>query len=433
MPPYDTNRLLERTRAMLAQTAAQGSTPFAGSSYDTGSLESMATPPPQQPPNPAIGGSSVNTEPSNQSQQLGLALMEMLNKAKGLGTGGFQQQKFNAQDEQNRRFAFTAPGLIGASPSVQSSARNAEAGAVQPTITGAEQGAKTFQEQLGTFKEGIRDYQQVLRDEESRQDRERDDARTLVNQALTTFGSKGFDVLDPKYLKLAGYDQKTISLAKDTLKERELAEKQKDPDLQFVPGTEHQPGGYFNKRTGEFISIGGGAGTNGKPSYSAEQARRTLAGIATVTKKLNEGTLVLGRDAAFQEQLNPVLQSDNYRNTVALVQQIKSSISLGELAAMREASKTGGALGNVSDAEGRRLESAIGNLDLNQTPEQFKLTLQEITNSINNWNAAVRQQGGVSGAGESTDGTVRMSGPQGSFDVPADQVTTFEQNGYQRI
>lgn len=49
--PYDTNRLLERTRAMLAQTAAEGSKPFAGSSYDTGSLQSIQT---NKAPQPTI-------------------------------------------------------------------------------------------------------------------------------------------------------------------------------------------------------------------------------------------------------------------------------------------------------------------------------------------------------------------------------------------
>jgi hypothetical protein len=34
--PYDTNALIAQSKAMLAQTAAQGTQSFAGSSYDTG-------------------------------------------------------------------------------------------------------------------------------------------------------------------------------------------------------------------------------------------------------------------------------------------------------------------------------------------------------------------------------------------------------------
>jgi cell division protein FtsI/penicillin-binding protein 2 len=66
---------------------------------------------------------------------------------------------------------------------------------------------------------------------------------------------------------------------------------------------------------------------------------------------------------------------------------LKSNIAQQELTAMREASKTGGALGNVSDKEGERLASSLGALDVTQSPEAFKKQLQIVKDNIYRWNA----------------------------------------------
>lgn len=65
-------------------------------------------------------------------------------------------------------------------------------------------------------------------------------------------------------------------------------------------------------------------------------------------------------------------------DTDAMIETLKSQVAFGVLQAMREASKTGGALGNVSDAEGRRLESNIAALASKQSPDSFRKNLQEI-------------------------------------------------------
>jgi hypothetical protein len=49
---------------------------------------------------------------------------------------------------------------------------------------------------------------------------------------------------------------------------------------------------------------------------------------------------------------------------------------------MRAASKTGGALGQVSDREGALLQSSLGALDIGQSPTQFKAQLKKIKDSI---------------------------------------------------
>ena len=45
---------------------------------------------------------------------------------------------------------------------------------------------------------------------------------------------------------------------------------------------------------------------------------------------------------------------------------------------MREASKTGGALGNVSEIELRQLNASMGSLNPNQKPSELKKTLETI-------------------------------------------------------
>ena len=57
---------------------------------------------------------------------------------------------------------------------------------------------------------------------------------------------------------------------------------------------------------------------------------------------------------------------------------LKSQVGFGVLQAMRNASKTGGALGNVSDAEGKRLEANLAALDKAQSIDQFKESLAKI-------------------------------------------------------
>ena len=49
---------------------------------------------------------------------------------------------------------------------------------------------------------------------------------------------------------------------------------------------------------------------------------------------------------------------------------------------MRDMSKTGGAVGNVSNREGDKLESMLGALDQKQSTEAFKTNLKEIEKQI---------------------------------------------------
>jgi len=61
-----------------------------------------------------------------------------------------------------------------------------------------------------------------------------------------------------------------------------------------------------------------------------------------------------------------------------LLDTIKANISFEKLQAMRQASPTGGALGNVSDKDMKSLQAVMGNLEQSKTPEQLLYNLDRI-------------------------------------------------------
>jgi hypothetical protein len=65
-------------------------------------------------------------------------------------------------------------------------------------------------------------------------------------------------------------------------------------------------------------------------------------------------------------------------DAAAQLETLKSQIGFGVLQAMRDASATGGALGAVSDAEGKRLEANLAALAQTQSLDQFKASLTQV-------------------------------------------------------
>jgi hypothetical protein len=87
---------------------------------------------------------------------------------------------------------------------------------------------------------------------------------------------------------------------------------------------------------------------------------------------------------------------------------IRANVGFDKLQAMREASPTGGALGQVSEQENRLLQSVLGNLEQSQTEERFRANLErlktvylDIIHGEGNW--TLSQDGSVSIRGQSGD------------------------------
>lgn len=63
---------------------------------------------------------------------------------------------------------------------------------------------------------------------------------------------------------------------------------------------------------------------------------------------------------------------------------LKAQVGFAALTALREASKTGGGLGNVSDNDIKNLQNSIAALELTQSPENLRKNLDTVIEYTNN-------------------------------------------------
>lgn len=95
-----------------------------------------------------------------------------------------------------------------------------------------------------------------------------------------------------------------------------------------------------------------------------------------------------------------------------LIDTIKANIGFDRLQQMREASPTGGALGQVAVRELDFLQSVIANLDPGQGQDRLIENLKKVKTHYQNWQRAMMQAQGNSDVGRGT--------PDGSIDPYAD-------------
>lgn len=167
--------------------------------------------------------SATSIAESDQSQIFGLAVMDLLKQYQGIEKQPFARQELDAQSAQASRAAYTPPELIGASPSLQAGARNAAVGALDPTIQGARVAGQTFGSQLSTFNDILGQAKGFLAEQANAEAKKRDDARAIVNTALSA-GSEAFQGLldqQPQLLKVAGIDPETAKFFVNSLKAKE--------------------------------------------------------------------------------------------------------------------------------------------------------------------------------------------------------------------
>jgi len=135
--------------------------------------------------------------------------------------------------------------------------------------------------------------------------------------------------------------------------------------------------------------------------------RRTQASIAQADRVISKVDQALGKvgysTAGIGGQLRNVPMTDA-RNLAADLETIKANLGFAELQAMRDASPTGGALGQVAVQELAALQSTVASLDQLQDPDQLKARLGEIKKHYQNWKNTLegRQQIIPSGSGAGT-------------------------------
>ena len=137
----------------------------------------------------------------------------------------------------------------------------------------------------------------------------------------------------------------------------------------------------------------------------------------------------------------PDIPGSDAANARALVETIKAKAGFNYLQSMREASKTGGAIGQVSDFEQRLLQNAITALSTSQDAESFKRNLDRLIEYTQNSRTRIRgafeslQPGGVarsevSGSGAKPDRQARYEQLRNSGLDPASAKAKLAEEGY---
>ena len=121
----------------------------------------------------------------------------------------------------------------------------------------------------------------------------------------------------------------------------------------------------------------------GQPSaYKQERATRINDSINDLLPRVGYGTTgAFGFGAGYV----PGTKAADFR---ADLNKLAASIAFNELAEMREASKTGGALGSVAVRELELLQDSLGSLSRTQSPENLRKNLLAIQQSVSRWNSA---------------------------------------------
>jgi len=151
----------------------------------------------------------------------------------------------------------------------------------------------------------------------------------------------------------------------------------------------------FNTRTGEFREApqgaGGGKGTGGDAAeeYGLQTADRVIAAIDGVVPKINDRTAGIVGNATTRLGIN-----QEGIDVSAELQTVAGNIAFNALQQMRNASKTGGALGSVAQEELRLLQSVEGSLRQDQSPANLKAQLQKVRESMERFKAAQAKHGG---------------------------------------
>lgn len=157
-------------------------------------------------------------------------------------------------------------------------------------------------------------------------------------------------------------------------------------------------GWRFDTQTGEASAIPGG------PAAQEAENRVTAATAKKAAEARTSNIVIEDIDralAAMDDSFLPVAGAvggalSNIPGTAAfdvskLIETVKANSGFDKLQAMRDASPTGGALGQVSERELAFLQSTIGSLSQSQSPEQFRRNLMRVRKAYDDRVAARAQ------------------------------------------
>jgi hypothetical protein len=188
---------------------------------------------------------------------------------------------------------------------------------------------------------------------------------------------------------------------------RQQANKQKPPTgYRYTPEGDLEviPGGPVDKKDqkakdAEDAKIKMAEGTADATIVAIDRALGAVQSGAIGDTGLNTSSGILGK------VLGNVPQTSAY-NLKEAVKTVKANVGFQQLQAMREASPTGGALGQVAVQELNFLQAALASLDEGQSPEILRDNLTAVRKHFTNWKNTVAQarQQNTSGANAAPGG-----------------------------
>lgn len=363
----------------------------------TRTLDGFQSTPPAVAPARSLGtvGDFQGGTQSPQQPPLSERLMNMLLEAQRIGTSKFKTASLNLQEQQADRVFQTSPGLIGASPSQQAQVRNASVSAIQPSINAADQLGQTFGEQLQGFGDQVKTVQSYLKQESDRQNQEREQAQNDIYNAITAFGPRFNEVVGKDVLKLAGWTNEAVTAAKEKLTSQELF-KQRGEGFTLGEGEVRyaDDGSVLAKGPPKTFAPKEGGGSAG--GVASNRGARIIDAVDELLPKVSINTVGL------QGYLKAHIPGTDAFDFASDLDTLKANIAFNELQEMRDASKTGGALGSIAVQELNLLEATLGSLNQGQSPENFIKNLNKIKTSVQNWERAMQQTSGGAGS-QNTD------------------------------
>jgi hypothetical protein len=130
-----------------------------------------------------------------------------------------------------------------------------------------------------------------------------------------------------------------------------------------------------------------------KEAKQTQAADLAISGADRIIKEVGEARDKVSDFTAGLGSYLSVLPSTDAKDLSKRLTTIKANLGFDRLQQMRDASPTGGALGQVAVQELVALQSTIASLDQDQSPKQLKEALDKIELHYSNWRDAVRKAG----------------------------------------
>jgi hypothetical protein len=132
-----------------------------------------------------------------------------------------------------------------------------------------------------------------------------------------------------------------------------------------------------------------------KDAKLSQTQEMAIGAVDRVINEVKEAKPLVGRlTAGFGGSSLSNIPGTEARDLQAKLTTIKANLGFDRLQQMRDASPTGGALGQVAVQELVALQSTVASLDQAQSPKQLRDALDKIESHYTKWRATVRKAGG---------------------------------------